>query len=108
MGLYLPAWQRAFLVRAGRGGCLHLVASERRNRWQPPSDIPAQEMKILLLVSLAVIAMLIVAGCTGIAFTAANVPALFGDFERHANVAYGTGEREHVDVYSPKGAQGRP
>lgn len=65
-------------------------------------------MKILVLVSLAVVAMLAVSACAGLAFTVANAPALFGDFERRANVAYGTGEREKLDVYSPKGAQGRP
>ncbi len=58
--------------------------------------------------SVALIAMLVVAACGGFAFTAANAPALFGDFERRANVAYGTQARQQLDVYSPKDAQSLP
>jgi acetyl esterase/lipase len=65
-------------------------------------------MKILLLASLAIIAMLAVSACAGLAFTAANVPVLFGDFERQANIAYGKDRRQQLDVYAPKAARGRP
>jgi len=65
-------------------------------------------MKLVTLGSVALIAMLVVAACGGFAFTAANAPALFGDFERRANVAYGTQARQQLDVYSPKDAQSLP
>jgi acetyl esterase/lipase len=65
-------------------------------------------MKILLFVSVAIVATLALSACAGLAFTVANAPALFGDFERRADVAYGAHPRQQLDVYSPKGAQGRP
>lgn len=65
-------------------------------------------MKILLFVSLGVIALLAVSACAGLAFTVVNAPVLFGDFERRAEIAYGTHSRQQLDVYSPKAAQGRP
>jgi acetyl esterase/lipase len=65
-------------------------------------------MKILILVSVAIIAMLALSACAGLAFTVANAPALFGDFERRVDIAYGSHPRQQLDVYSTKGAQGRP
>ena len=65
-------------------------------------------MKILLLVIAAVLVASIVIACEGLAFTAANTPALFGDFERRADIAYGTGERHRLDVYTPSHATDRP
>jgi acetyl esterase/lipase len=65
-------------------------------------------MKYLILAGVALFAMLVVAACGGIAFTAANAPALFGDFNRRANVAYGARDRQQLDVYRPKNVQGRP
>jgi acetyl esterase/lipase len=65
-------------------------------------------MKILLFVSVAIIATLIVSACAGLAFTVANAPAHFGGFDRRADVAYGTHPRQHLDVYSPKSAESRP
>lgn len=65
-------------------------------------------MKILLFVGVAIVAMLALSGCAGLAFTVANAPALFGDFERRAGLAYGAHPRQQLDVYSPKDAQGRP
>ena len=57
-------------------------------------------MKILLL-GLALGLTLLVASCGGLLFTAANAPALFGAFERRANVAYGTHDRQRLDIYRP-------
>ena len=54
------------------------------------------------------LAALVVVACGGIAFTAANAPALFGEFERRADVPYGTGARQRLDVYTPSHAQSRP
>lgn len=65
-------------------------------------------MKILVLAGVALTAMLVLSACAGIAFTVANAPALFGNFERTANIAYGAGERQQLDVYAPPAAQGRP
>ena len=59
-------------------------------------------MKALwILAGVALIAATVVS-CGGLAFTAANAPALFGDFERHADIAYGSHERQRLDIYSPK------
>lgn len=65
-------------------------------------------MKILVFAGVAIVAMLALSACAGLAFTVANAPALFGDFERSGDLAYGAHSRQKLDVYSPKNAQGRP
>ena len=65
-------------------------------------------MKLLVLAGVASIAALVVVACGGIAFTAANAPALFGEFDRRADVPYGTRERQRLDVYSPWNAKSLP
>lgn len=65
-------------------------------------------MKLLLLAAILLIVTAFVVSCGGIAFTAANTPALFGNFERRANLAYGTGDRQKLDVYTPTEAHDRP
>jgi acetyl esterase/lipase len=65
-------------------------------------------MKLLMLACVAVLATLVVAACGGIAFTAANAPALFGAFERRTDLPYGTRSRQSLDVYSPRNAHGKP
>lgn len=65
-------------------------------------------MKLLPIAALATIAALVSVGCAGLAFTAANVPAYFGDFERHADIAYAPGDRHRLDVYVPAHARARP
>lgn len=65
-------------------------------------------MKFLVPGFAALAAALIVVSCGGLAFTAANVPALFGKFERRANLAYGALDRQQLDVYVPDGAVARP
>ena len=64
-------------------------------------------MKLLLLAALLLVTALVVS-CGGIAFTVANVPALAGDFDRRADVPYGAGARQKLDVYTPKNAADRP
>src|ERR1700720_2112857 len=49
------------------------------------------------------------AGCSRLAFVAANVPAAFGHHRRHADLAYGTDPQHRVDVYVPdRAAAARP
>jgi acetyl esterase/lipase len=64
-------------------------------------------MKLLLLAAVVLAAALVVS-CGGIAFTVANVPALRGNFDRRADIPYGTGARQKLDVYTPKHAADRP
>ena len=68
-------------------------------------------MKLWILAGL-VLAAVAIASCGGLAFTAANTPALFGDFKRRADLSFGTHERQRLDVYSPDsragGSEGRP
>jgi len=65
-------------------------------------------MKLILLAGLVALAALLVVACGGLAFTAANVPAYFGDFERRADIPYAAGPRHALDVYAPPRAQSRP
>jgi acetyl esterase/lipase len=48
------------------------------------------------------------AGCSRLGFIAANVPAAFGAFKRHANIAYGTDPQHRLDVYVPDKALPEP
>jgi acetyl esterase/lipase len=41
------------------------------------------------------------AGCSRAAFFAANFPAIFGAYTRHADLAYGEGPQHRLDVYVP-------
>jgi acetyl esterase/lipase len=41
------------------------------------------------------------AGCSRLGFMAANVPAVFGSYKRHVNIAYGTDPQHRLDVYVP-------
>jgi acetyl esterase/lipase len=61
-----------------------------------------------ILVAAILGAALLVAACGGLAFTAANVPAYFGDFERRADIPYAAGPRHRLDVYAPARARARP
>ena len=53
-------------------------------------------------------ATLLLASCTGFKLGIANLPARFGNFDRQAALAYGTGPRRLLDVYVPRGAKGAP
>jgi acetyl esterase/lipase len=52
----------------------------------------------------------LLAGCGRLAFMAANVPAAFGAYQRHPDIAYGTEPQHRLDVYVPdqKSAEPRP
>jgi acetyl esterase/lipase len=44
---------------------------------------------------------LFLAGCERLGFFAANAPAAFGSYKRHANIAYGPDPQQRLDVYVP-------
>jgi acetyl esterase/lipase len=48
------------------------------------------------------------AGCSRVGFLAANVPAAFGPYVRHANIAYGADPQQRLDVYVPEQPSGAP
>ena len=41
------------------------------------------------------------AGCSRLAFWAANAPTAFGAYQRHGDIAYGVDPRQRLDVYVP-------
>jgi acetyl esterase/lipase len=51
--------------------------------------------------ALAGLGGMLAAGCGRLSFIAANVPAVFGDYQRHADISYGTNPRQRLDVYVP-------
>jgi acetyl esterase/lipase len=51
--------------------------------------------------ALAGLVAALVSGCARVAFTAANVPAVFGPYRRHSNIRYGPDPRHVLDAYVP-------
>jgi acetyl esterase/lipase len=51
--------------------------------------------------ALAGIAAVAVAGCSRVEFVAANLPAAFGAYARHTDIAYGSDPQQRLDVYVP-------
>src|SRR5437879_4347825 len=64
-----------------------------------PADEPRRMSRRTALAGLAAAAA--AAGCGRLEFLAANVPAAFGSYRRHANIAYGADPRHRLDVYVP-------
>lgn len=58
--------------------------------------------------ALAALAALFLAGCERLGFLAVNVPAVFGAYKRHADIAYGPLPQQRLDVYVPQGAAAQP
>ena len=58
--------------------------------------------------ALTEISALVLAGCERLGFLAANVPAIFGSYKRHANIPYGPERQQRLDVYVPKRAAVEP
>jgi acetyl esterase/lipase len=59
--------------------------------------------------ALAGLSALFLEGCERLGFFAANAPAVFGSFKRHANIAYGPQPQHRLDVYVPdRAAASRP
>jgi acetyl esterase/lipase len=54
--------------------------------------------------ALAGISALFLQGCERLGFLAANVPAVFGSYQRLANIAYGPAPQQRLDVYVPENA----
>ncbi|HEX3603769.1 MAG TPA: alpha/beta hydrolase [Steroidobacteraceae bacterium] len=51
---------------------------------------------------LAGLCALFLEGCSRLGFLAANAPAVFGSYKRHANIAYGPDPQHRLDVYVPE------
>jgi len=58
--------------------------------------------------ALAGLTALFLAGCERVGFLAVNVPAAFGSYQRHANIAYGPDPQQRLDVYVPESAALEP
>lgn len=54
--------------------------------------------------ALAGLTALFLAGCERLGFLAVNVPAAFGSYKRHADIAYGPDPQQRLDVYVPASA----
>lgn len=65
-------------------------------------------LRVLTLTALWATGASALAGCTAVAFGIANVPALVGDHERHADLRYAAGPRHTLDVYVPRTAARAP
>jgi acetyl esterase/lipase len=63
-----------------------------------PVDKPLGVSRRTALTGLGAV---LAAGCSKFAFLAANVPATFGSYQRHADLAYGDGPSHRLDVYVP-------
>jgi len=50
----------------------------------------------------------LLASCANALFGVANIPARFGDYERHADIPYAPGARHALDVYAPDDARDVP
>ncbi|HEY6620040.1 MAG TPA: alpha/beta hydrolase [Steroidobacteraceae bacterium] len=64
----------------------------------------ASEDRVSRRTALAGLTALFLAGCERLGFLAANVPAVFGSYKRHANIAYGREPQQRLDVYVPERA----
>ena len=58
--------------------------------------------------ALSGLSALILEGCSRLGFLAANVPAAFGAYKRHANIPYGADPQHRLDVYVPDKTAGAP
>ena len=63
-------------------------------------------MRLMLLLTSG--AAMLLSGCEGLLFLVANAPTAFGSFHRVADLPYGAGPRNTLDVYSPRAASNRP
>ena len=72
-----------------------------------PADKPVLVARRTVLAGLTA---LLTTACGRLAFTAANVPAAFGSYKRHADISYGSDPHQRLDVYVPDraGSQQRP
>jgi acetyl esterase/lipase len=66
------------------------------------------EDRVSRRTALAGVSALFLAGCERLGFFAANAPAAFGSYKRHANIAYGPDPQQRLDVYVPDGNAPKP
>jgi acetyl esterase/lipase len=69
-----------------------------------PADSPIRMSRRIALAGLSAL----LAGCARLGFFAANAPAVFGSYKRHANIAYGEDAQHRLDVYVPDRAADAP
>jgi acetyl esterase/lipase len=72
--------------------------------------MPADELplRISRRTAMTGLAAAVASGCGRAAFYAANVPAVFGAYRRHADLPYGTDPQQRLDVYVPDQAPAAP
>src|ERR1700730_5856592 len=70
-----------------------------------PADKPMGTSRRTALTGLAAMRA---AGCGRLEFMAANVPAIFGDYRRHADLPYGADPQQRLDVYVPRQVSAEP
>ena len=63
------------------------------------ADRPASASRRTALAGLGALAA---AGCSRLAFVAANVAGAFGNYRRHPDIPYGPDHQHRVDVYVPE------
>ncbi|MET0379275.1 MAG: alpha/beta hydrolase [Spongiibacteraceae bacterium] len=69
---------------------------------------PPLTLRIALRALIAGVAGLWLSACTQLSLVAVNVPALFGDYRRTTDIAYGELPAQRLDVYIPPAADARP
>jgi acetyl esterase/lipase len=65
-------------------------------------------MSVLMRRMALVMMTALLSACTAVLLTAANVPAMLANVKRTANVAFGPGARDRLDVYQPATASAQP
>src|SRR6202045_3005537 len=70
-----------------------------------PADKPMGTSRRTALTGLAA---MLAAGCGRLEFMAANVPAIFGDYRRHADLPYGADPQQRLRVYVPRRVSAAP
>jgi acetyl esterase/lipase len=71
-----------------------------------PVDSEDRMPRRTALATLAGMWALFLEGCSRLGFLAANTPAVFGAYKRHANIAFGPDPQQRLDVYVPGTAAG--
>lgn len=64
--------------------------------------------RVLFSILGAALILAWLSGCRSSEFFAANAPIAFSRVDRHVNLAYGTEQRQNLDVYAPRMAVNRP
>ncbi len=77
------------------------------SRAVPPMPADSED-RLSRRTALTGISALVLAGCERLGFLAANVPAVFGSYKRHANIPYGPERQQRLDVYVPERAAVEP